>query len=323
MESIESPAALGPLARIAVIIDCGTPWVSTLALVSVLRAGDYPVLVVDCAPGDASTLHFRRVAAAWELRFFHLRMPLRPHGATLDRLLAELRAPLVLLVDSDLELLDMRLPSELETAVLGTPTAYGGGLLHGPAELGHEHGFSRGVARYSERMWIPLVLLRRDVVVEVVESGISFRQRRQHDELPWSSWLSRLFALRWRLPLRRLFGLAADPRHRPVRPCVTDFDTGALVHAELKRRGHVFVELPGMADRVIHLHGATRRRLGSMWRRLLSALGLHVEANAIVLDDPERHARERLAEVYGCRLQTAETDGLVRSSPPRDSSRLP
>lgn len=302
IESIESPDALGPLARIAVIIDCGTPWVSTLALVSTLRAGDFPVLVVDCAEGEASTRHFRRVADAWGLRFFHLRMPLRPHGETLDRLFGTLRVPLVLLVDSDVEILDVRLPGELEAALLATPSAYGSGLLHGSAELGHEHGFSAGVAHYSERMWIPLVLLQRDLVADVLAAGISFRQRRIHDELPWSSWLSRLLALRWRLPLRRLFGLAADPAHRPRRSCVVDFDTGALVHAELKRRGHAFVELPGMAERVVHLHGATRRHLGAVWRRLLSVFGLRVEANAVALDDPEQHARERLAEVYDCRL---------------------
>ena len=87
----------------AIIINCSTKVVSTLALMSVLRHANMPVLLIDCASRDGSWAWFS--ALAKQHTFDLLAMPLRPHGKTLDRIFCESRDENLLLVDSDLEIL--------------------------------------------------------------------------------------------------------------------------------------------------------------------------------------------------------------------------
>ena len=87
----------------AIIINCSTKVVSTLALMSVLRHANMPVLLIDCASRDGSWAWFS--ALAKQHTFDLLAMPLRPHGKTLDRIFCESQDAALLLVDSDLEIL--------------------------------------------------------------------------------------------------------------------------------------------------------------------------------------------------------------------------
>jgi hypothetical protein len=60
----------------AVIINCGTRWVTSLALVSTLRNTDNPVLLIDCGSEDGSEAHFRALARRLALDFDWLSWPL-------------------------------------------------------------------------------------------------------------------------------------------------------------------------------------------------------------------------------------------------------
>src|SRR5690348_6414776 len=124
----------------AFIINCGTIWVTSLALASVLAHTDCPVLVIDCESKDASAAHFERLARACGLDFHWLSWPLRPHPAALDALFRSVPSDLVLLVDSDVELLSRRVFAGMTSQIAADTSAYGAGFLHGPAWMGQEHG---------------------------------------------------------------------------------------------------------------------------------------------------------------------------------------
>src|SRR3954470_10788093 len=90
--------------EIAVIINVGTRYVSTLALLSTLRYVRVPTVMLDCESTDGSYEWFKRLMKDYD---FHLMSaPLRQHGETLDRIFQRTQAERVLLVDSDAEALN-------------------------------------------------------------------------------------------------------------------------------------------------------------------------------------------------------------------------
>jgi hypothetical protein len=104
---------LPPVPVQAVIINCGTRWVSTLELLSTLRHAGLPVLVIDCESADGSERHFQLLSRQAGIKFHWLAWPLRPHGMTLDRLFSEIAADTVLLVDSDVDIRDAGLVDDM------------------------------------------------------------------------------------------------------------------------------------------------------------------------------------------------------------------
>src|SRR5687768_15725113 len=88
----------------AIIINVGTKWVTTLALLSALRYARMPVLVIDCESKDGSAEHFK--ALMQNHSFDLLSAPLKPHGHTLDWLFINIQSENVLLLDSDAEILN-------------------------------------------------------------------------------------------------------------------------------------------------------------------------------------------------------------------------
>ena len=105
IQHIDKLSALPVADEYAVIINCGTKWVTTLALLSALRHAAMPVLLIDCESCDGSRAHFETLAQQNELSFHFLAWPLRPHPQALDELFANIPATKVLLVDSDVEIL--------------------------------------------------------------------------------------------------------------------------------------------------------------------------------------------------------------------------
>jgi glycosyltransferase involved in cell wall biosynthesis len=276
-----------------VIINCSTKELTALALLSALRHGGLPVTVIDCESTDGSVEFFRNLQR--QLSFRLVQMPLRRHGLTLDRIFRETPCDALLLLDSDAEILDPRLVPAMQAAL--QPGTYGSGFLHAGEWLATIHGGGEHKGWYAERMWIPCVMLDAAAVSEALTAGQSFRQRVIGNELPEWPRLSRLLALRFRIPgLRRIApgGLHGQRRdYHGIRPHYIYCDTGAELHDYLRnRRGMAFADL-GAAwwpTAVAHRHGVTRRRLRP-WMR-----------NAADVGASRAEAIARIAKIYGVQL---------------------
>jgi hypothetical protein len=298
----------------AVIINCGTKWVTSLALASVLANTDCPVLVIDCESKDGSGPHFERLARASGLRFHWLRWPLRPHPDALDALFASIPSDLVLLVDSDVELSSRRVFAAMMSQMAADASAYGAGFVHGPAWMGPEQGLPSGTGYYAERMWIPLVLLRTAPIGRALEAGCSFANRRRFLEIPGWPRLSRLLAYRYRI--RGIRHLRIPARWRPPQvpageidaqyPAFIEYDTGADLHRQLREAGHSFARLPDdLWGDVRHYHGVTRASLSGRARRAAERLRLAAVDGGTEQASIATAVRLRLSDVYGIRVPPA------------------
>lgn len=295
----------------AVIINCGTKWVTSLALASVLAHTDCPVLVIDCESKDGSAAHFERLARACGLDFHWLSWPLRPHPAALDALFGSVPSDFVLLVDSDVELLSRRVFAGMTSQIAADTSAYGAGFLHGPAWMGQEHGLPAGTGYYAERMWIPLVLLRTAPIRRVLRAGCGFANRRPFLEIPGWPRLSRWIGYRYRIRgMRHLRIPGRRCRHGTQRveidgqfPAFIEYDTGADLHQRLQQEGYSFARLPAVLwGDVRHYHGVTRAGLTGRARRVAHSLRLASIDGGTEEASVARDIRLRLSDVYGIRL---------------------
>jgi hypothetical protein len=265
-----------PARDAAIIINVGTKWISTLALMSALRFLSMPVTLIDCDSHDGSIEHFSRLRAQHD--FSVVRLPLRPHGLTLDSVFSELRAERVWLLDSDAEILGPAVVDMMQRGLADDRT-FGAGFRHGPEWLTPEQtGYGRErMGLYAERMWIPFTALKRGPVLDALSSGLSFRDTTIFNEFPRIPFVSRLMHRRLKTPglqslrldvlkpLRRIYG--------DEQPHYVYSDTGAEVYRHLVRlRGMLFCGLDARlaGPYVSHFHGLTRARLNSRDRNVTS-----------------------------------------------------
>ena len=308
MRTIRDLSELPRAATQAVIINCGTKWVSSLALLSALRNTSAQLLLVDCESGDGSKAHFEQLSVRYGLQFFWLDWPLRPHPATLDRLFPRLTSETVLLIDSDVEIKTPEVFEAMRSALAHDRAAYGAGFLQGPAWLGMEHGLPAFTGYYAERMWIPCVLFRTAAIKRMLDAGLSFMNRRPFFEIASCPRLSRVLGYRYRVRgLRRLRlpnmrnGSRADrPTYDGRYPAFVEYDTGADLHHELRRRGQSFAALPVERwSELHHYHGVTRAHLTGSLRRVAKALRLASRDTETEQRSVLATVRQRLDSVYG------------------------
>ncbi len=261
---VSTLAELPGVATRAIIINCSTRQVSTLALMSVLRHANMPVLLIDCASTDGSWAWFSTLAKQYS--FDLLKMPLRPHGKTLDRIFRDSCDESLLLVDSDLEILQGDVMSKLADAMTDS-TAYGAGFLHQGGAMPANAQIKASGGRYMDRMWIPFCLLKVASVKRALAAGSTFMHSRDYLEFPWHGGLSRLIYARHRLPgLRRIsLEVFANRRERihGERVPFREYDTGARVHRALVGQGQHLAHLgePYWSQSLRHYHGVTRATL--------------------------------------------------------------
>ncbi len=289
-------AALTPASERAVIINCSTKAVSTLALMAAARFAGMPILLIDCESTDGSLAWFRNMRSRVE--FDLISAPLKPHGKTLDDLFCASKDAALLLVDSDLEILQNDLMPLLRSQ-LAEPMQYGAGFLHQDRSpnLGPAAAVERG--RYADRMWIPLTFLKVAPVRNAIQAGATFMHSRDYLEFPWNKTLARWIYARHRIPLLRKLSLAsfADARERlhGERSAFREYDTGARIHEALVRTGWSFAHLgePYWAQSVRHYHGVTRATL------------TRDQENATAPDSIADEVQRRLLEVYGVSVPQA------------------
>lgn len=306
---IDDLRQLPPAREQAVIINCGTKWVSTLALLSCLRHAGIPVLIIDCESADGSRGHFETLARERGIDFHWLAWPLRPHGVTLDRLFREIPAETVLLVDSDVEIREANVIATLRKGLAANKHAYGAGFLQPAGWLGPPlHLLPPQTGYYSERMWIPLVLLRAECVRAALTAGASFIARRPFLEIRGHPRISRLLGYRFRIPLLRGLRLpqwlraagTAEFVVDGVKPAFVDHDTGAELHLRLILGGHPFVKVDdALWGQVHHYHGVTRARIGGRFRAWAGKIGMVSKDTQAAPLTAGEDARDRLRRQYG------------------------
>ncbi len=281
----------------AIIINAGTKLVSTLALVSALRFTGMPVLVIDCElpESDASFGHFNALMTRFE--FDLIQMPLRRHSAALDTLFSEVPARKVLLIDSDVEILNGDLFA-LMREFIDEETVFGAGLIEGPNWMTNQHGFARH-GYFEERMWIPLTMLKVAPVRTALGQGQSFAERQVFNDFAPSRHVSRIVgSLRYRFPAlaERQLGWfdAFKESHHGMKPWLVWHDTGSELFRYLKySAGYQFVGLPAEfhSRYARHFSGVTNNKLNP---------GLELGTS---LNDVETYARARLGESYGIEMR--------------------
>lgn len=309
MRVVGSLSELPPTEELAVIINCGTKWVTTLALAAATAHARAPILLIDCASRDGSREHFAALARRRGIAFDWLEWPLRVHGVALDQLFAEVRAQRVLLVDSDLEILTGDVIARMRAALAATPNAYGAGFLHAAEWMGPAHALHERAGFYAERMWIPCVMLRAADMRRAREAGCSFAARSTFHDFAGFPRLSRLAAQRYKLPILRKHALWR-PRPHPdaalgaegqYGPAFVAFDTGADVHAWQKSAGRHLATLPGeLWGDLRHYHGVTRAAAaGRLVRATLRILQDRKGQIFTESQDVAGEVRHRLATIYG------------------------
>ena len=284
-----------------VIINCSTKEQTTLALVSALQHGRLPVTVIDCQSTDGSNAFFEQLQH--RLPFRLEQMPLRRHGASLDRIFNTTTSDALLLLDSDAEILHDDLVPQLVAAL--DADSYGSGFLQGGTWLSSNHLVAGRIGYYAPRMWIPCVLLKVAPVRAALRAGQSFRGRVVGNEIARLPWLSQLLYLRFRLPVLRRMTLDVL---RPLRgsyfgaqPHYVYYDTGAMLHDHLLNEQRLrFADLGAdyFGTAVRHYHGVTRRRLHRHMR------------NAADVNKTRDEAIERIETIYGAAVPELK-------SPPR------
>jgi glycosyltransferase involved in cell wall biosynthesis len=261
---VTSIGALPPTLQRAIIINCSTKMVTTLALMSALRHVNMPILLIDCESTDGSWAWFNALATRFS--FDLLQLPLKPHGVTLDRIFNESRDERLLLIDSDLEILSSDVVVRIDEAIK-TNSAYGAGFLHVGGDMAANGQTAIGVGRYIDRMWIPFTLLKVAEIKRVLSRGATFMHSRHYLEFPWHHGLSKLLYLRHRLPLLGKISLelfaAARQRIHGESFLFREYDTGALVHEMLTKDSSQFIDLgePYFSQALRHYHGVTRATL--------------------------------------------------------------
>lgn len=293
----------------AVIINVGTELVATLALASAVEHAGIPVLLVNCEPTRASSAHFERIMSRWS--FDLLDAPRRTHADALDQLFREIRADLVLLLDSDAEIRDAGFIRGLREW-FDMPHVFGAGFVHGPHWLPEDSGGAPGAGLYNERAWLPCVMLRTAHVRAALDAGVSFRVTLTYNDVAWSRRLSKLMASRFQdafaprfrpleyLPawVRRRLQRALLPRlawtrrdYFGLRPNYVLSDTGTHVYQWCKyQRGLQFAGVSSflLKDEIKHYWGVTRRIVRGDQR-----------PNSALLADIEQEVSRRLVDEYG------------------------
>ena len=167
------------------VVNVHTDVAATLALASLrLHAPGISIRLVNCERGDVSRAWFSGLAR--RLEFTTVEQPIRIHCETLDRLFVEVDFDIVLLLDSDAEVLDPGLIPRC-LGYFDDEQVFGAGFTEGPAWMGPKHGATAAarVAYFQERPWIPFSLFRTAMVCQALAAGRTFAARKVwNDFLP-------------------------------------------------------------------------------------------------------------------------------------------
>lgn len=253
---------LQPSTRRSIVVNLNSDVVATRAVLSAIEVVGDPVLLVNSDPTDSGRSAFERLQARY--RFDVIEMPVRDYGATLDLLFSALRDEFVLLLDSDVEILDAAFMARMRGAFEHRQT-FGAGFTQGPYVLSPELGAPPDFL-YMERPWLPCAMFRRSAIQRALGAGHSFCHRSMPNEVGFSARISRFVGGRHGPPwtphdkrFDRLPGWAKDRmatwqldrlsftrrRYHGRQPAVAYFDTGAGIYNWLRfEKEQIFSGIP-------------------------------------------------------------------------------
>jgi hypothetical protein len=256
---------LTPVSQRAIIINHNTKALTLLALLSALRYANVPVLLIDCASTDGSFDFFKSSMGKYD--FDLMSAPLKKHGRTLDSVFSLIKDEKVLLIDSDIEILDYEIISFLNRHI-NEPNVFASGFLNGPAWLTDKNfqGTSFENALYHERPFMPVVLWKVQYVKEALQAGYSFADKMVNNEFaqlpPGLSGIARRFFRLIHKESPHIF----RKRYFLSYPKSIFYDTGANIYEYLRyERFLSFVNLPEPCHikYITHFWGATRNAINA------------------------------------------------------------
>jgi hypothetical protein len=297
---------------LAVVINVGTDYAAAVALASVREhAPRLRLRLLNCDPTGESRRLF--AALAERLSFEVVEQPVRTHGQTLDQLFSDVDAEIVLLLDSDAEVLDSAAVTR-SWASFEHSLVFGAGWVEGPDWMGPNVGATstEGAAYFQERPYLPFVMLRASMIRDALAAGRSFKGRKVWNDVSFSPRLSLLLAARFQddfVPRSSKVASLPEPVRARIRtwrfdalrwlrrdfhghrPNYVVYDTGAEIYEWCKyERGLIFAGVDWrLCTEVEHHAGLTRGLLGDPYQV--------AEFGAV-----ESTSRRRLAERYGIDL---------------------
>jgi hypothetical protein len=265
---ISTLAELPTLDTIGIVIGIDTRIFTTLAVASAARHLRIPLLVIDGYSTDGSFEVLRDIELPVET--WLIRMERRIHGIFIDKVISEIDARYVLLIDSDVE---VKTPLAFEqmvaalTVKTGCEQPFGGGCTHGDHTMETD---AMPHAWFCRRPWIPFAMFDRRRCLSLIREGHSFEAVEIGNELPLR-FFARLLALRWKMRVTRSWSFAwlrpFRKLRRGVRAAFYVYDTGATLYEAAELRDWHFAEIPWdtMIASVSHYDGATRHARSARW----------------------------------------------------------
>ena len=268
----------------AVIINVGTKHVTTLALLSVLKYVKIPILIIDSIGGNIKGDFNYFVNLQANYKFDLIQLPLRAHGKMLDFIFSEITADYVLIIDSDIEILNEEAIQFMRKHIL-SPNVFGTGFIHGPVS----GVVNKRNSYYIERMWIPYTLLNVKMIKLALLNNISFNILKIYNDFPYNQWISKMIykisnKLIMDFKILNLF----RKKYCKSYPSYVLHDTGAEIYQYLKNNNYYFIGFNVMVSNFYtkHYHGITRNLLDNS----------DFTGNSI--DDIITEVKTRLKELY-------------------------
>lgn len=257
-----------PRATVGLVIGIDTRLFTLLAVASAARHLQIPLLIVDGYSNDGS---FEALQALdLPVESWLIRMERRIHGIFIDKIMRELPATRVLLIDSDLEVRDGNAFRAMSAALdqPGAANTYGAGVSHGDHDMtndGMPHVW------FPRRPWIPFTLFDRARAVALLDAPSTFEAKRVGNEFP-VQWIADLLLKRGHFAFSKSWQFKAlEPlrkERRGARAAFYIYDTGALIYEAAEAKGWPFAEIgwDAMNASVVHHEGATRSTEHIRWR---------------------------------------------------------
>lgn len=256
----------------AVIINVGTKLVTTLALLSAIKRANMPVLLVDC-PYENSLEDYNYFQTIMDnYKFDLIQLPLKHHGETLDNIFRNLSTDYILLIDSDLEILDNHIVFQMRKFVENN-NVFGAGFRHGGFDIKKEIDYEEiRDGYYEERMWIPFTLLKTEMIKEALNVGFSFNIRTFYNIIPSNQKISRKLLYSKQIQkiafLKNsdyLFFNFLKKEYHHKKPLVVIYDTGSDIYMHLrygKKCFYVGIDSEtGLEDEFVHHYNGITRKL--------------------------------------------------------------
>ena len=251
----------------AIIINVGTKLPTTLAILSVIKYIDMPLLLINCAIEKNGTLiddtdYFINLQNQYNFDLINL--PLKTHGDTLDYLFTRSKAENILLVDSDIEVLNQKAILFMRSYISLWPNTFGSGFIHGP----RNRLLFKKNSYYFERMWIPFTYLNVKKIREALSANQSFNIVIKYNDFPYSQFISkRIYKIenKYNLKLKFLNIFRKKYGHNR-KPSFVLRDTGANIYHYLKNiKEYNFIGPSSIVSNlyVFHYDGISRNTLDS------------------------------------------------------------